>query len=254
MGVNVELQELAERFAAGMTELDSMESEVRFSPRTGEAYLPGVKSMTESGLVAALDTWLGDEHPDAFASANAHATGVPYPTLARTKCDFVFSSVEPINPPEWAVEVKNVTLIGNNGKRNDFAVAKVLSPFLKDRSLLHDVLRLREYPLARRHAALGYAFSYDLETCIEARSRHPQYSEQIAEIENVVRTNGNALTVDPLLNFADGIMRVRNLITGPLVRVPFEAWRHPCGGHGVIFGWEVRRPHEDGTFDPRHPW
>lgn len=250
----VELQEIAERFAAGLTELDSLEAEPRFSPRTGEMYLPGVKSMAEGGLVDALDSWLGSNHPDLFVDASAHATGVPYPTLARTKCDFVFTTVEPVSPPEWAVEVKNITLIGNNGKRNDFAVAKMLSPFLKDRSLLHDVLRLRTYPLGRRHAAIGYAFSYDLDTCAEARERHPEHSAQIAEIETVVRTNGNSLSVDPLLDFADGIMRVRNLITGPLVRVPFEAWRHPCGGRGVVFGWEVRRPQEDGTFDPRHPW
>lgn len=250
----MELQELVENFAAGLTELDSTESQTRFSPRTGEAYLPGVKSMTESGLVEAMNAWLGSRRTDMFVNEEAHSIGVPYPTLPRTKCDFVFSSVEPVEPPEWAVEVKNVTLIGNNGKRNDFAVAKVLSPFLKDRSLLHDVLRLRTYPLGRRHAAMGYSFSYDMETCAEARMRHPEYLEQIAEIEHVVKTNGNSLNVDPLLDFADGIMRVRNLITGPLVRVPFEAWRHPCGGRGVVFGWEVRRPQEDGTFDPRHPW
>ena len=46
-------------------------------------------------------------------------------------------------------------------------------------------------------------------------------------------------------------MRIRNLV-GPLVREPFQLWRHPCGGNGEVFGWEVKRPEEDGTYDPRN--
>jgi hypothetical protein len=249
----MELQEIATSLARGIEALDAEPARPGANPRTGEVYLPGVKSMSEPDVVRALSDWW----PSAVESETEKLlarVGVPYPGLQRTKCDLVFTSPAE-DMPKWAIEIKNITLIGNNGKVNDFGVTKVLSPFLKDRSLFHDILRMREHPLARRHAVLGYAFNYSLSSCEEALRRHPGNEAEVLAMRDVVERNGGSLSVeDLLLDFTDGIFRIRSLALGPMVRAPFTAWAHPCGGEGVIFGWEVRRPLADGTYDPRHPW
>ena len=249
----MELQEIVGKYAAAIQSIDSSVDIVRANPRTGEIYLPGVKSFPEAALVNAIDDWWVHNYKNDLPGTKAQRIGVPYPELARTKCDHIIPNVDDL-PNEWAIEVKNISLIGNNGKRNDFAVAKILSPFLKDRSLLHDVVRLRTYDLAKRHAVIGYSFEYNSNSCETARELHPQHLMEIANIEEVCVTNGGDMTIDPLLEFADGIMRVRGLITGSMCVQAFSAWRHPCGGVGKVFGWEVRRPEKNAGFDPRHPW
>jgi hypothetical protein len=248
----LELQEIVERIAKGIQDIDYLDHESRFNQRTGVAYDPGVKSLTETLLVKALDDWWGDRHSEDFVDSS-HSIGVKYPNIPRAKCDFVFTTSGSIKPPEWAVEVKKIELIGDNGKGNDYPVEKMLSPFLKDRSLLHDVRRLRGDPIARRQAVIGYSFSYDHESCEEALRKHPDHHAKIHEIRMVCRKNGGRLSVDPLIEFADAVLRVRNEVEGQLVKVPFEAWRHPCGGNGVVFGWEVKLIQGE-NFDPRHPW
>jgi hypothetical protein len=248
----LELQEIVERTANGIQEIDHLDHEIRVNKRTKVAYDPGVKSLTETLLVEALNNWWGDRHSEDFVDSS-HAVGVKYPNIKWAKCDFVFTTSGTINPPEWAVEVKKIELIGNNGKGNDYPVGKMLSPFLKDRSLLHDVRRLRGDPIARRQAVIGYSFSYDYDSCEMALRKHPDQQAKIQEIRKVCHNNGGRLSVVPLIEFADAVLRVRNEVEGPLVQVPFEAWRHPCGGNGVVFGWEVKRIQGE-DFDPRHPW
>lgn len=250
----VDLREVVQRYAEGLAAIDDAANVERANPRTGEFYLPGVKSLAEEQVVKALNEWWSATHPADFVPGGEGRTGVKYPDLPRAKCDHVFSTDEDLALPEWAVEVKNIVLVGNNGKRNDFAVTKVLSPFLKDRSLLHDAVRLRAYPLARRHAVVGYSFGYDVESCERALRMHPSHAEAIRQISVLCRDNGGDLTIRPLLDFADGILLMRGLVQGTRTEVHFDAWRHPCGGKGVVFGWEVRRPEREALFDPRHPW
>ena len=42
------------------------------------------------------------------------------------------------------------------------------------------------------------------------------------------------------MNFADTIFTGLGLVL-PVVESDFNnAWRHPCGGSGTIFGWEIK--------------
>jgi len=201
--------------------------------------------MTESYLVRAIDEWWGLNYPADFHPTDSHRIEVPYPVGPRGKCDQVLTTDGDDSIPEWAIEVKYPQLVGNNGKRNDFAVTKTLSPYRKDRSLHHDVERLRESPMGRRCAVLVICFSYTETSCARALERHPQHEETIREIRDVCRQNGGSLLASPLAEFADGILRVRQLVRTSFVHEPFEAWRHPCGGQGVVFGWEVRLESHD---------
>jgi hypothetical protein len=249
----MELAEIVRRYAQAFSAIDEEADSGRVNQRTGEIYLPGVKSLPETDAVAAIVNWWRDEFPDGGTAPNGHEIGVRYSEIPRAKCDHILTTDGDASAPEWAIEVKNITLIGNNGKRNDFAVSKVLSPFLKDRSLLHDVLRLRTNPPGRRLAAIGYSFDYDADTCKEARRRHPENLAVVSNIEEVCALNGGNLMIEPLMNFATGILQVRNFIAGAPYVEHFDAWKHPCGGRGIVFGWEVRNPTAEG-FDPRHPW
>lgn len=151
--------------------------------------------------------------------------------------------------------MKRLQFFGNNGKRNDFSVTKVLSPYLKDRGLIHDALRLRDHGFTRRVAVVGYSFDYDSATLTEAEQQHtgPDARAVIAEMRAVI-TSGGPLRTRALIDFADAILGLRGMIKGPRAQAEFEAWRHPAGGRGVVFGWEVRRPQLEPDYDPRHPW
>ena len=235
------LQGIVDRYAEGLAAIDIEVGERRVNQRTGELYLPGLKSMLEADVISRLDEWWWREYPHDFVSPSAHQVQIPFPGSPRNKCDQVITTEGSEDPPERAIVAKYLQLVGDNGKRNDFAVAKGLSPFLKDRSLYHDIQRLRADPIARRLAVIGFSFTYDQDSCIEALQRHPEESARIREISSVCISNGGSLSVRPIVEFADGIFRVRELVEGQFCRASFEAWRHPCGGRGVVFGWEVRR-------------
>ena len=64
--------------------------------------------------------------------------GMPYPVLARQRCDIAIG-----DPIQWAVEVKMLRLFGDNGKLNDNMVMHVLSPYPQHRSALTDVSKLQ---------------------------------------------------------------------------------------------------------------
>lgn len=252
---DVELQQIVERYAEAITAVDGSVLSSGANRRTGEVYLPGFLSMNEEPAIAAIDLEWETLHP---GERQTHRMGVRYPDLEATaKCDHVFTTDgNTLTEDEWGIEIKRLQFFGNNGKRNDYSTTKVLSPYLKDRGMLHDALRLREYGFTRRVAVVGYSFDYDATTVAEAERLHTsdQGRGTVREISEVLRNNGGALRTRPLIEFADAILGLRGITTGPRAEATFEAWRHPAGGHGIVFGWEVRRPQLEPDYDPRHPW
>jgi hypothetical protein len=246
----VELQQIVERYAEGLAAVDTTTTIAKHNPRTGDPYPISLKSLSEPEAVRSVSDWWTKTHPGDFTGgAKLNAASYPYPLLPGATCDHALTTDGVHGDPEWAIEVKKPELIGNNGKRNDFAVAKMLSPYLKDRSLLHDVVRLRGQGLGRRRAVLGYTFRYDAKTCARAALLHPGSQTVIDEIARVAAANQGSLDADALINFCEGILRVRNLITGLRCTATFSAWRSPCGGEGQVFAWEV-----SDAPGPQHPW
>ena len=246
----MDLQQIVNRYADGLAAVDLSGAREK---KDGTGSLVGVHELKEPRAVDEVCDWWSSTYP----SDGKQATQVPYPGQltatgrigSRLKCDHVIGE-GPEGKWEWALEIKKISLVGLNGKRNDFGTGKALSPFLKDRSLYHDVKRLRgeidglaEDPqLASRHAVIGFSFAYNEESSRKARHRFSDRESRlkIREIEKVCEVNGGALSVRPIVEFADGIFQVRQLVTGQYCRAEFDAWKHPCGGHGVVFGWEVR--------------
>ena len=47
------------------------------------------------------------------------------------------------------------------------------------------------------------------------------------------------LTYEEQVDFANQIFTTNNLARNLVQKDFTNAWRHPCGGGGTIFGWEV---------------
>jgi hypothetical protein len=243
----MDLAVIARRFAEGLEFVDRHTSVVSY-PRgiaTQPPYLPGVPTMHERDVASEFMDWWVKKYPSDFNPTNAYKLEVPYPTLPRASCDFVFSSDGEWEPkPEWAVEVKRIQLVGNNGNNNDYGLAKVLSPFLKDRSLSHDLQRLRQHSFARHHACIGYVFSYSFETHNEASLLHSDKEEQLNNLKKVLHLNDRVdgtLKGEDLVDSANAIFKHLDLVTKDVIVEPFKGlWRHPCGGNGLVFAWEVK--------------
>ncbi len=239
----MELVGILQRFAEGLVVVDAETHHHSSNQRTKEVYLPGVKTLNERKFVEELVTWWLRDHGTDFNPSSGIDREIPYPNFPRASCDLIMSTDgSPISFPEWAIEIKHIALVGNNGKNNDYGVAKILSPYLKDRSLIHDINRMRRHPIGKRQAVIGYCFEYDFTTCIEAMLMHPSHSEYVTNIREVCRKNDPSsgyLGVMPMVEFANQIFVSRGLVKKVEIQNFEGAWRHPCGGRGQIFGWEI---------------
>lgn len=249
------LQTIIDRYAEALEYVDETTTVVGVNRRTGQAYQPGIQPMTEAVVVPLLDEAWECLHP---GERHFTQTEVNYPAPlvpSTTKLDHIFTTDGLVDEPEWGIEVKRLQFVGDNGKNGDHEVAKMLSPYLKDRGVLHDALRLREYGFTRRIAVIGYGFDYDQSSLDKASTLHTTglAATTVQNISKIVRSNG-PLHNRPLIEFADAILRLRGWTIGPRAEAAFHAWRHPSGGNGIVFGWEIRRPQLEEDYDPRHPW
>ena len=70
---------------------------------------------------------------------------------------------------EWAIEMKYVRFIGDNGKNNDYGVTKVASPCARTATRL-DAERLQGFTPAKRRAIVMYGFEFDSASSITPSS------------------------------------------------------------------------------------
>ena len=85
--------------------------------RTGEIYLPGLKTLSEKMAIDDLDGWWAREYPDDFVSETAHQVQVPFPGERRNTCDQVITTEGQEDDPEWAIEAKYLQLVGDGEAR-----------------------------------------------------------------------------------------------------------------------------------------
>ena len=132
--MNIDL--IVQRVTQAITDLDASATSPRANPRTGVFYNPGIPSMSESVFTKNLVDWWSSEHPEDIEEGLSLVTELRYPTWhGRGNCDVAV--IDQAENAIWAIEVKRIQFVGDNGKNNDFGLAKVLSPYNKDR---HDGL------------------------------------------------------------------------------------------------------------------
>jgi hypothetical protein len=116
---------------------------------------PGSLTVTaESSTVRLVMTELATIQPQVYGQ---HRLGVPYGDGSRQSCDLCQGA-----PPEvdWAVEVKMLRLMGDNGRPNDNMLMHILSPDPEHRSALTDCVKLRASGLGSRWTVLIYGYDY----------------------------------------------------------------------------------------------
>lgn len=237
----MELEHILKRFAEGLIYVDK-NSEIKNSSRKGINYLPGLTTIYEPQCADELMKWWVKTYPDDFYTPYEVYVNYSYPDHPANKCDILFTSEKTnSDKPEWAIELKKIAFLGDNGKNNDYGPSKLISPFLKDRSVAHDVVKLKEADIARKKAVIGYGFNYSEESLNEALQKHPEFADRIKTATKIVKSGGtldNKLELAPLLEIADFIVSKLGYVK-PLSTIPFSgAWRHPLGGNGTIFAWE----------------
>ncbi|MFN7751269.1 MAG: hypothetical protein ACK5TE_03270 [Pseudomonadota bacterium] len=238
----MDLATIVKRFATALTTIDREDTRARANRRTGELYRPGLPAMSEREVTTAFCKWWRSKYPEDFPQDHRIEAEVRYPLDQRARCDFVIRDLN--DQVTWAVEVKKISLVGDNGKGNDFGVTKMLSPYLKDRSLRHDLLRLKDSGLAGRAACIVYGFSYSAETVAYARHKFVEEATRIANLDRVrdsARDANGVYSLEPLTDIAQ-LMFDKEKLTTNVIRKEFSgAWTHPCGGNGLVVGWEVAR-------------
>jgi len=238
----MDITQIVERLAEGLAYLDKNDNSPRASQRTGEFYNPGVPSMTERIFTNNLAHWWRNAFPTDIESGYSLITEHPYPRWhGRGNCDLAI--IDQNSNALWAIEVKRIQFVGDNGKNNDFGLAKVLSPYNKDRSVVHDVFRLRDSKLSINSVAVAYGFEYSFETCDEALRRHPNEQVRIENLRDVCKKE-NATTgeyqLNPMLEMLNDYLVGKNLTDEKVVKDFHNVWRHPCGGQGKVAGWQVK--------------
>lgn len=203
--MTVPLAELVSDIATSIKQIDMRRPQAA-NARTGVPYQPGIGPHSETGAVQLIKRELEDLGPDKYQGKMA--LGVAYPGESRQKCDICLGSA---GSWEWAVEVKLLRIMGDNGKPNDNMLMHILSPYPVNRSALTDCAKLAISPIAARKAVMIYGFDY------------PE------------------LPMDPAIEAFEVLARLHTNL-GDRIVASFSNLVHPVHTAGRVFGWEIRGP------------
>jgi hypothetical protein len=140
---------------------------VATNSRSGIAFKPGIGPHSETRTVELVVAKMAEHWPDRYRGAGP----VPYPNHPRLICDL---GIRPDQLSGWAIEIKMLRLLGDNGKLNDNMLMHVLSPYPHHRSAVTDVGKLRSSGFECRKGILIYGYvakDWPLEPVIDAFER-----------------------------------------------------------------------------------
>lgn len=149
------LEELVADYALGMQLADKKEPQA-VNQRSKEAYQIGIGPHTESDTVSLVFNELRSLYPEKYL--NKIHFNIPYKVNRRQKCDLCIGHEDQW---DWAVEIKMLRFMGDNGKSNDNILMHILSPYPQHRSAYTDCEKLINSGLEGRKAILIFAYEYD---------------------------------------------------------------------------------------------
>lgn len=191
------LQTLVNHFAAGMIAADQR------LPHLNPKYQPGLGPHTETDTVRMVMRELEIAEPSSYR--DRYSLAVPYPTKPRWKCDLCLGTPEEW---DWAVEIKVMRLMGDNGKSNDNMLLHLLSPYPGHRSALTDCDKLLGSGFSGRYAILIYGYD------------HPIWPLHVA------------------IDAFEVLARARADL-GVRCEAPFLNLTHPVHSFGSVFAWQI---------------
>ncbi len=188
----MELEAFVAAFAAGLESADAAQP-VALNKRSGQPFLAGIGPHTEAETTTL-----------ALAGAQVAARReVPYPNVKRARCDVILDG-----EPSWAIELKMLRLMGDNGKPNDNMLMHILSPYAVHRSALTDCTKLLRSGFAERKAIVIFGYDYD------------------------------DLPMDPAVEAFEALAS-RAVSLSPSAVSGFHSLVHPVHQRGRVFGWEI---------------
>jgi hypothetical protein len=193
------LEEIVRDFAAGMKAADAKRP-VAQSARSQRTYLPGLGPFSEALTVKLVMNELQQMYLERYRNC---ALEVSYPEQSRSKCDLCIGTAPCW---DWAIEVKMLRLLGDNGLPNDNMLMHILSPYAEHHSALTDCEKLVASALMGKKAILIYGY--------ECKQRPMECA--IAAFEKLAG-------LDPANRFyasADGLI-------------------HPVHQHARVFAWSL---------------
>lgn len=196
----LELPQLGEDLAKALMAADALRPVAR---GRSKEFRPGIGPHSEDETVRLASVQLESIRVPEYLT-RVHRL-VAYSSGSRQKCDLCIGEGRPF---DWAVEVKLLRFLGDNGKPNDNMIAHLLSPYPEDRSALTDCEKLLENALGRRCAVVIIAY--------ECRERRLELAIEAFEC----------------------LARAR-IKLGPRVEMPFSGLVHPVHQAGTVFGWEI---------------
>ena len=252
----MELEVIVKRLVEALVNVDEKTTTIHKSRSGSGAYLPCVGTIWEDDFTReAIIDW-NENHPDDFSGFSKEWLEMKYPTR-RGNCDLCIRSTDytpDIGEPayEWAIEMKYVRFVGDNGKNNDYGVTKVASPYRKDRSSVLDAERLGEFDLAKRKAIVMYGFEFDsasYDHAVHWCETNSTGEEQIKNLGKAENMKGVLRKEDPdthhmsmldLVPLFEAAVGVRKIKLSKLQHKAFDGlMRHPLYRKGRILAWEV---------------
>ena len=200
--MSLSLTNLVTDFARAVQVVDSL-APVAVSSRSGASYQPGIGPHTEAQTVKLVMAHLAEADPLRYGSCRL---GVPYGDGARQACDVCLGGPA---AEDWAIEVKMLRLMGDNGKLNDNMIMHILSPYPAHRSALTDCTKLVASQLGNHKAILIYGYDYP------------------------------GWPMDPVIN-AFEILASRQVKLASGAVEPFDGLVHPVHQRGRVFGWQIQ--------------
>jgi hypothetical protein len=199
----VDLQTVVPDLGSCIKRIDSRRPQASSARKPEKTYQPGIGPHSETKAVDLMVAELRELKPLVYGES-LH-TNVSYIGGSRQKCDLCIGNG---SQWEWALEIKMLRLMGDNGKPNDNMLMHILSPYSGDRSALTDCRKLLGSGLGRRKAIIIYGFDYP------------------------------GLDMDPAIE-AFEILAQRQVRLGSKVVTGYDNLVHPVHQRGRIFGWEV---------------
>jgi hypothetical protein len=196
------LEEIVKDFAICLKIADGKHPQA-INVRSKDAFKPGIGPHSESDTIELVVTELKLYKPNVYY--DRVSTTVPYPEASRQRCDLCFGSTPLL---DWAIEVKMLRMLGDNGKLNDNILMHILSPYSTHRSALTDCIKLAGTKLAAKKAILIYGYDHDDWPLVPA----------IDAFEVLARS------------------RVK---LGPRAVADFQDLIHPIHKQGSVFAWEI---------------
>jgi hypothetical protein len=189
-------------FAACMKLADARRPQA-VNVRSKERFQPGIGPHSESRTVELVASELRRLTPHVYGQSIA--IGVTYPEFARQRCDLCIGAV---GNWLWAIEVRMLRMLGDNGKLNDNILMHILSPYPRHRSALTDCIKLKQTKLARRKAILIYGYEHE------------------------------DWPLDPAIEAFESLAAKRVSIGAKHV-ARFDGLVHPVHSSGAVYGWEI---------------